>query len=121
MQENVDDRLVAYLDGELEAAQRRAVEARLDADPAAAARMATLARSGNLLRLAFDEVMHEPVPDRLIAAALGEAGAAERRVVPVVQRRAGKPAASSRSWRIALPLAASIAGLLAGGSAVYMG
>ena len=78
MSENIDDRLVAYLDGELETAERRAVEARLDADPAAAARMAALTRSGNLLRRAFDEIVREPVPNRLIAAALGETGAGEK-------------------------------------------
>jgi anti-sigma factor RsiW len=121
MQEHVDDRLVAYLDGELEIAERRAVEARLAADPATAAKLAALARSGNLLRLAFDEVMHEPVPDRLIAAALGETGAAEPRIVRFVQPRPGKPAALGRGWRIALPLAASIFGVLAGGGAVYFG
>ena len=64
MPEHVDDRLVAYLDGELEITERRAVEARLDADPAAAAKMAALARSGHLLRQAFDEVMHDPAPAR---------------------------------------------------------
>jgi anti-sigma factor RsiW len=121
MPEHVDDRLVAYLDGELEITERRAVEARLAADPAAAARLAALARSDNLVRLAFDEVMHEPVPDRLIAAALGETGAAEPRIVRFVQHRPGKPAAPGRAWRIALPLAASIFGVLAGGGAVYLG
>jgi anti-sigma factor RsiW len=65
--------------------------------------------------------MHEPVPDRLIAAALGETGAAEPRIIRFVQRRPGKSAASGRRWRIALPIAASIVGLLAGGSAVYFG
>jgi anti-sigma factor RsiW len=121
MPEHIDDRLVAYLDGELESGERRAVEARLDDDPAAAARLAALARSGNLVRLAFDEILHEPVPDRLIAAALGETAAAEPRIVRLVQRRAAKPAGSGRRWRIPLPIAAAIAGLVAGGSTVYLG
>ena len=43
MQQRSDDRLVAYLDGELEAAQQSEVEAWLDADPAARQRMAALA------------------------------------------------------------------------------
>ena len=72
MQQRSDDRLIAYLDGELEVAQRREVEAWLDADPAARRRMAALAESANLLRLAFDEAIREPVPDRLVAAARGE-------------------------------------------------
>jgi anti-sigma factor RsiW len=121
MQEHVDDRLVAYLDGELESTERRALEARLDADPVVAARMAALARSDHLLRQAFDEVMHEPLPDRLIAAALGETGAAPPRIVRLVQRRTDKPATSGRAWRIALPIAAAVAGLLAGSGAVYLG
>src|SRR5215472_10102095 len=120
MSEHVDDRLVAYLDSELEMAERRAVEARLAADPAAAARLAALVRSDNLLRRAFEEVLHEPVPDRIIAAALGEPGAVEPRIVRFVQHRPGKPAAR-RWWRIMLPIAASIIGVVAGGGAVYLG
>ena len=44
MQQLSDDRLIAYLDGELETAQRREVEAWLDADSAARQRMAALAQ-----------------------------------------------------------------------------
>jgi anti-sigma factor RsiW len=121
MPEHGDDRLVAYLDGELEPADQRAVEAWLDADPVAAARMAALARSGKLLRLAFDDVMHEPLPDRLISAARGESGAAASQVVSLARRPARKPLASMRRWRVALPLAASVIGLLAGGGAALLG
>jgi len=49
MQEPSDDRLVGYLDAELEVAQRREVEASLDADPAARQRMGALAESAHLL------------------------------------------------------------------------
>jgi anti-sigma factor RsiW len=49
MQEPNDDRLVGYLDAELEVAQRREVEASLDADPAARQRMGALAESAHLL------------------------------------------------------------------------
>jgi anti-sigma factor RsiW len=45
MQRLDDERLVAYLDGELETAQRREVEAWLDADPAARQQLAALADS----------------------------------------------------------------------------
>ena len=54
MQQRSDDRLVAYLDGELEVAQRREVEAWLEADPATRLRMAALAESASLLRLALE-------------------------------------------------------------------
>ena len=79
MQKRSDDRLVAYLDGELEAAEQREVEAWLDGDPAARDRLAALAQSAKLVRRAFDEVMHEPLPERLIAAARGETAPADRR------------------------------------------
>src|SRR5206468_13111843 len=96
MQRLGDDRLVAYLDGELETAQQREVEAWLDADPAARQQLAALAESTRLLRLAFDAVVYEPVPDRLIAAGRGQAAAAQAgaEVLPV-QRRAGAGAVAS--------------------------
>jgi anti-sigma factor RsiW len=121
MQERGDELLVAYLDGELDPAERKAVEAWLNADSVAAAKLTELARSGRLLRLAFDEIMHEPLPRRLIAAARGETGVMEAQVVSFTPRQAGKPPAAARGWRTALPVAASLAGLLAGGSAAYLG
>jgi len=40
MQKRSDDRLIAYLDGELEVAERREIDAWLDADPAAREKLA---------------------------------------------------------------------------------
>jgi anti-sigma factor RsiW len=122
MQRLGDDRLVAYLDGELETAQRREVEAWLDADPAARQQLAALADSTHLLRLAYDAVIHEPVPDRLIAAARGETSAAQAgaQILPF-QRRGGTLAVTSRRWWITLPAAASLFGILVGGGAAYLG
>ncbi len=123
MQKRSDDRLIAYLDGELEMAERREIEAWLDTDPAAREKLAALAESANLVRLAFDEVMHEPLPDRLIAAARGETVSSEpgAQVLPF-DRRPGKgriPAA--QRWWIGLPVAASLFGLLLGGGVAYLG
>jgi anti-sigma factor RsiW len=120
MQERGDDRLVAYLDGELDPAARHAVEAWLDADPAAAARIVALARSAGLVRLAFDEVMREPLPDRLITAARSE-GSAPPQVVSLARRRGDRAPPPARRRRAALPLAASFLGLLVGGGTVYLG
>jgi anti-sigma factor RsiW len=122
MQQLSDDRLVAYMDGELEVAQRRAVEARLDADPAARQRVAALAESAHLLRLAFDEALHEPVPDRLIAAARGETAPprAGAQILPF-RRRLGAQIVAPRRWRMGLPVAASLFGLLIGSGVAYLG
>jgi anti-sigma factor RsiW len=122
MQQRSDDRLVAYLDGELEVAQRREVEAWLDADPAARRRMVALAESGHLLRLAFDEAIHEPIPDRLIAAARGEAAPLQSgaQILPF-RRRLGAQIVAPRRWRMGLPVAASLLGLLVGSGITYLG
>jgi anti-sigma factor RsiW len=121
MQQRSDERLVAYLDGELETAQRREVEAWLDADPEARRQLAALAESARLLRLAFDEVIHEPVPDRLIAAARGETAPARPgvQILPFRGRAQGQ-AMASRRW-MGLSIAASLFGLLVGGGAAYLG
>lgn len=119
MPQRSDDRLVAYLDGELEMSQRREVEAWLDADPAARRRMAGLAESARLLRLALDEPLHEPVPDRLIAAARGEVPSAAQ-ILPF-RRRLGAQIEARRVWRMRLPVAASLVGLLIGSGIAYLG
>jgi len=122
MQQRSEDRLVAYLDGELEVAERREVEAWLAADPAARQRMTALAESAKLLRLAFDETIREPVPDRLIAAARGETAPpkAGAQILPF-RRRLGTQILAPQRWRIGLPIAASVFGLLVGGGATYLG
>ena len=72
-----DDHLVAYLDGELDAAEYAEVEAILEGDAETRARLVILSETTTMVRRAFDDVLHEPVPARLLAAALGEtAGAA---------------------------------------------
>jgi anti-sigma factor RsiW len=123
MQKRSDDRLVAYLDGELEAAERREVEAWLDSDPAPRQQLAALAESAELARHAFDEVLHEPLPERLIAAARGEAGAVgtRPRILSFKRRLGSEAPAPLRRWRLGLPVAASLFGLLIGGGAAYLG
>jgi anti-sigma factor RsiW len=121
MQKRSDDRLIAYLDGELEMAERREIEAWLDTDPAAREKLARLAESANNVRLAFDEVMHEAVPDRLIAAARGEMATAEpsAQVLSFKKRQGTARRTVSRHWWMGLPVAASLFGLLMGGGIAY--
>ena len=116
-----DDRLIAYLDGELDASERREIEAWLDADPAARDKLAAFAESAALVRSAFDEVMHEPVPERLIAVARGESPSAKPSAQVLPFKRAGSGGApAGRSWWFGVPLAASLCGMLLGGSVAYL-
>jgi anti-sigma factor RsiW len=123
MQKRGDDRLVAYLDGEVAAAERREIEAWLDSDLAARQRLAALAEAAELVRHAFDEVLHEPLPERLIAAARGETVATESRpqILPFKRRLWPERPAPLRRWRFGLPVAASLFGLLIGAAAAYLG
>jgi anti-sigma factor RsiW len=119
MSRHSDDRLVAYLDGEVEAAEQREIEAWLDNDPGARDKLAALERSADLLRQAYDGVLREPLPGRLLAAARGETGSA--RIVPFARARSPKSAGSRLRWPVALPIAASLFGFIAGGGATYLG
>jgi anti-sigma factor RsiW len=123
MQKRSDDLLVAYLEGELELVDRREVEAWLDSDSAARDQLAALAISAKLLRRAFDEVLHEPVPERLIAAARAETVAAKAgpQILPFAPRTGAARFARSRWPRLGLPIAASLLGLIVGGSGAYFG
>jgi anti-sigma factor RsiW len=123
-----DEALVAYLDGELGDAECRQVEAWLAANPAARERMAALAQSAELLREAWAEILDEPVPERLIAAARGARPAedtpARDAEVLVLRPRAGR---NSRSpgpiWHrgVGIAAAAALCGLMIGSGGTYLG
>ena len=61
---------MAYVDGELDEQARVALEAAMLADPDIAARVARQQALRKRVRLAFERVVEEPVPDRLLAAAM---------------------------------------------------
>ena len=129
MQKRNDETLVAYLDGELDGAERQHVEAWLAADPAARDQLTELAQAGDLLRSAFAEIVNEPVPERLIAAARGETPAATLATPPAHEaeilvlkrppRRIVMTVAASR-WGIGLATAAGLFGLALGGAGSYV-
>ena len=123
MQQRNDELLIAYLDGELGTSERREVEGWLDIDPVAREKLAALTGSAGLVRLAFDEIMHEPIPDRLIAAARGETDLSEPRaqVVPFKALQSFKRGVASRHWWVGVAAAASLFGLLLGSSIAYLG
>jgi anti-sigma factor RsiW len=113
MQKPSEEDLVAYLDGELDASVRAEVEAWLDGDAAARDHASGLTESARLLRAAFDPVLHEPIPERLLAAARGE-------TAPVVVDfgAARRKRLGGQSW-VQWAAAAGVAGLLIGGGVGY--
>jgi surface antigen len=110
---NLDpETLVAYVDKELTPEQAAAVEAALMHDAAARESVRLLRQSSAAAAHAFDGVLNEPLPGRLLLAA--GVGAAETAARP---RLAG-PGRARRWAGWTLPLAASLAALalgLAGG------
>ena len=129
MQKRSDESLVAYLDGELDTAERRHVEAWLDADPGARDQLTALALSGDLVRSAYAEIASEPVPERLLAAARGETrGAAtadaaaqgDGAEIVVLERPKRGPARPwLGSWGVGMSAAAGIVGAVIGGAGTY--
>jgi anti-sigma factor RsiW len=126
MPKHSDEALVAYLDGELDSTERRHVEAWLEADPAVRDRLAALAQSADLVRGAYADIVNEPVPERLIAAASGASGttqAAPQEAEILVLKRETRTAAALpyRRWQLGLTAAAGLFGIVFGGAGTYFG
>ena len=85
-----EETLLAYVDGELDAAARAEVEAALQADPQLADRVAQQRALRERLRAAYDPVLAEPMPPRLLAAA--QARAAPKKVVDLAAVRSERHA-----------------------------
>ena len=119
MQKPSDETLIAYLDGELDADSRSEVESWLEADAALRDRVAALAASAEALRAAFEPVLHEPVPERLLAAARGMPVASAEIVNFKTAQKAHAPRPlMQRPWA-RFAVAAGVAGMLIGGSLGY--
>jgi anti-sigma factor RsiW len=117
MQKPSDETLIAYLDGELDAAARSEVESWLEADAELRDRVAALAASAEALRAAFEPVLHEPVPERLLAAARGTPAAGAEIVNFKAAQKPPRPL-MQRPWA-RFAMAAGITGLLIGGGVGY--
>jgi hypothetical protein len=111
-----DDRIAAYLDGQMSGAELAAFEAELENNPALAAALARYSANDSLLRAAFDAPMQQPVDDALLVRmGLGEPAAAN--LVNLAERRDAKPLASAANdnagwqrWR--WPTAGAVAAAL---------
>jgi anti-sigma factor RsiW len=117
MQKPNDETLIAFLDGELDADQRSEVESWLESDAELRDRVAALAASAEALRAVFEPVLHEPVPERLLAAARGATEAEIVDFAAAQKARASRPL-MARAW-VRWATAAGVAGLLIGGSVGY--
>jgi DNA-binding FrmR family transcriptional regulator len=109
--------LVAYVDGQLDAAQMQAVETALRSDAEARAIVSVLRASGAAVKQAYDEALERPLPAGLrslfadVPATAAESMAPTAANVVAFRRRAG--------MQRLLPMAASIAALLIGFGAGY--
>jgi hypothetical protein len=102
-----DETLMAYADGELDEATRRAVEEAMKSDPDVAARVAAHRALRSRLSAAFDRVLDEPTPQRLQASAAGTPTAT---VADLAAARAARQAAPARrsAWKQWTAIAASV-------------
>jgi hypothetical protein len=99
-----EETLMAYADNELDAKTRTAVEEAMATDPEVAKRVAQHKALRGKVRLAFDNVIEEPTPQRLINAARGvPAVRREGNVIPL-RRKAPPP----RAWPQWASIAASL-------------
>jgi anti-sigma factor RsiW len=111
-----DETLMAYADGEADAATRAQVEAAMHEDPEVARRVARHRALRDVMRGAGASVLDEPVPERLIAAARGRAPATGT-VVDLSQAREAairKAPGLSRGWQPAAMAASLLMGLALG-------
>jgi hypothetical protein len=99
-----EETLMAYADNELDAKTRAAVEEAMATDPEVARKIAQHKALRGKVRLAFDNVVHEPSPQRLIDAARGVP--AVRREGNVIPLRRKTP--TSRAWPQWAAIAASL-------------
>jgi anti-sigma factor RsiW len=92
-----DDVLLAYVDGELDAAARADVDAAIAADPQLAQRVQQQQALRQMLSATYDPVLDEPMPARLLAAA--QAPLPSRKVVDLGAERANRQSRRAlRDW-----------------------
>jgi anti-sigma factor RsiW len=92
-----EETVMAYADGELDGAARAAVEAAMQSDPQLAQRIARHRALRERLRTAFDPVLDEPLPGRLLASLHAEPAQRRTDNVVTLPRRAA-PRWSWQHW-----------------------
>ncbi|HTH98025.1 MAG TPA: hypothetical protein VL574_11450 [Stellaceae bacterium] len=100
---DLDERLVAFLDGEADEAEQAAIIALQETDPAIRTRLERLAQATELARGAFDDVLDEPVPAHLLALGRAPAEAepaSSSAIILPFRRRKPKPKQPGKAWRL---------------------
>lgn len=110
-----DVMLMAYVDGEVDAVTAREIEAAISSDATLAARVAMFRQTASLMRGAFTEVLHEPVPERLVAKirAVSPLDTTARPADNVIALPRRNAAPASGGWRTAGWAAAAAIGAVA--------
>ena len=93
-----DETLMAYVDGELDADTRNAIEAAMVTDPRIAQAVARHRALQFKLRTALGDVIHETMPDRLIIAARTSPAGTQGQVTNIAMARSAKQASAKRQW-----------------------
>jgi hypothetical protein len=111
-----DETLMAYADGEADAATRAIIEAAMRDDPEIRRRIEEHRALREAMQGAFSEVLDEPVPQRLIDAARGGGAARAGNVVDLARARRAAGYAPGRlaSWRPAAMAASILVGVALG-------
>lgn len=95
-----DETLMAYADGELDAATRSAVETAMAGDPQVAAVVARHRALQAKLGSAFGHVIDETVPARLTAAARTSPASASAAVSDIATARESRQTGAKRKWSL---------------------
>ena len=104
-----DATLAAYVDGEVDDETAREVELALERDTESQAFVRGVRESTALVRVALNEALHKPVPERILAVLEAPADTRRGRLRGAAPRRAALV-----EWRFALPLAAAFVTLMIG-------
>lgn len=115
-----DETLMAYADGEVDTATRAIIEAAMREDPEIRRRIAEHRALREAMQGSFSAVLDEPVPQRLIDAARGQAAAPTGNVVDLAVARRASARQNPVGLRIPRP-AAMAASLLVGVALGYLG
>jgi hypothetical protein len=106
-----NEKIAAFLDGQMSEDEARAFEDAVEQDPALAEEVARLADNDQLLRAAFDAPMHEPVDDTLLARMGLNQPAVETVVAFPTNKAANDNPSVWRKWQ--WPMGGAIAASLA--------